>query len=184
MMISPIDRADRELFNIRTDKTEKEGQEKPMKTFVLALCIFAAVPVFSLSGDVATVHALEAQPIVAVPVAPAPTPVPDGTPMPAVAVAEPAAPPVWAQELLVFIQQVPVIGPYASKAIFYLGIVSSLLTAVVICLLTILNTLIGVATAAGWVSFSNALVSFRDGRFMYWLKFMSAFNAKKPQPKF
>lgn len=142
---------------------------------VLMLCLFVAVSPRSgfaeASPAVAAVAGAVAQP--------APTPIPVGTPMPAVAVAEPAAPPAWAQQLIVTVEKLPVVGPIVAKLLLWTGIVASCLTALVACILTILNTLMGVLNLAGVVNVAAALAKFRDGKIMYYLKFFSMFNAKK-----
>lgn len=97
-----------------------------------------------------------------------------------VAVAEPAAPPKWAADLLVSVQNFPVIGPIVSKAILYVGIVSSILTALVACVLTILSALSGALNLAGLASFVAKIQDFKNGKIMYWLTYLSMFNAKKP----
>ncbi len=99
-----------------------------------------------------------------------------------VPVAEPAAPPQWAEAVLVAAQKLPVVGPIVSKIILYLGIFSSILTALVAFLLTILKAISGIANLTGLVSFAEKLQVFRDGKIMYWLKYLSMFNAKKPSP--
>lgn len=108
--------------------------------------------------------------------------VPVQAPIEVVQVAEPAAPPKWAEQLIVTAQDLPVIGPIVSKALVYLGIVSSIVTAVIACLLTILNALSGIANLAGLANFANKLQVFKDGKIMYWLKYISLFNAKKNVP--
>lgn len=111
------------------------------------------------------------------------TPIPAGTPNgPAVAVALPAAPPTWAQELMVTAENLPVVGPILTKVIMYVAIVTSILTALVATLLTVLNTLMGVMNLSGLVNISTAIAAFRDGKIMYWLRFFSLFNATKTDP--
>lgn len=102
-------------------------------------------------------------------------------PTASVVVAEPAAPPAWAQDLIVTAESLPVVGPILSKALLYLGILSSILTVMVGALITVLNTLMGALNLAGLVRIASALAAFRDGRVMYWLKFFSLFNARKKQ---
>jgi len=140
--------------------------------FVLVLSLYGAVNVASADIQPSSVTASAPAPI--------PTPVPVGTPPgPAVAVAEPAAPPPWAQELVMAAEKLPVVGPVISKFLLYAGIIGSIMTAVVVCLVGILNTLIGAFNIAKLVQISNALAAFKDGKIMYYLKFFSFFNAKK-----
>lgn len=113
-----------------------------------------------------------------VPVLAGPTP---SNPAPTEAVAIPAAPPQWAQDLMVGAEKLPVIGPIANKVLLYLGIVSALLTLLVTFLTSSLTVLSGAFTWVGLTSLSASLIAFRDGKVMYWIKYLSMFNAKKPE---
>jgi hypothetical protein len=107
--------------------------------------------------------------------------IPMGTPPgPGVAVPQAAAPPVWAEQLIVAAEKLPLVGPYVAKALLYLGILSSILTVLVAAILTVLNTLMGSFNLAGLTQAAAWLSKFKDGKVMYWLKFFSVFNAKKP----
>lgn len=100
---------------------------------------------------------------------------------PTVAVPQPAAPPAWAQEIMVSAEKLPIVGPVVSKVLLWSGIVAGILTTLVAALLSIVNTLMGVANLSGLNTVATALAKFRDGKIMYWLKFFSLFNAKKPE---
>jgi hypothetical protein len=102
------------------------------------------------------------------------------TAAPTVTVPEPAAPPEWAQELIVSAEKLPVVGPVVAKALLWCGILAGILTTLVGALIAVLNTLMGVANLAGLARAATVLADFRDGKVMYWLKFFSMFNAKKP----
>lgn len=97
-----------------------------------------------------------------------------------VAVAEPAAPPVWAQDVMVSAQKLPVIGPVVAKAMLYLGILSALLTSLAAFVLSALAILQKAFSYAGLANAATAIVGFQNGKFMYYLKFLSSFNAQKP----
>lgn len=114
----------------------------------------------------------------------APSPIPNSLPSTVsatVPVAEAAAPPAWAQDLMVTAQGLPIIGPIVSKALLLLGIVSAVLTSLVAFLLGVIQSLMAVFTWTGLVDATVAIAAFRDGKIMYWLKFFSLFNAKKPE---
>jgi hypothetical protein len=98
-----------------------------------------------------------------------------------VSVPEPAAPPQWATDLLMNAARLPVVGPYISKALLYLGILTALLTSLVAFLLGAISLLQGAFNISGLGSFASLLATFKDGKIMYWLKFFSNFNAKKPE---
>lgn len=97
-----------------------------------------------------------------------------------VAVAEPAAPPQWAIDLILTIQKLPIIGPIVTKAMVYAGIIASILTALVGCLLTVFTMLSSIASFSGLAKIADAIKAFRDGKIMYWLTYFSIINAQKP----
>lgn len=100
-----------------------------------------------------------------------------------VQVAEPAAPPKWAEDLIMKLQSMPVVGPYVSKIMVYLGILCAILTGLLAFLLTSLTALSGVLNFAGLTDAVKAIEDFKSSKFMYWLKYFSMFNAKKEKPK-
>ena len=97
-----------------------------------------------------------------------------------IAIPEPAAPPSWATDLLTNVAKFPVIGPYLSKALLYLGILAAILTTLVGAALSILATLKSGFDAAGLDKAADAITNFKNGKFMYYLVYFSNFNAKKP----
>lgn len=97
-----------------------------------------------------------------------------------VSVAEPAAPPAWAEKLIVAVSAVPVVGPILSKAVLYAGIVSSSLTAIIAFLLSVMAALGGVLKISGLAELAAKLEAFKSGKIMYYLKYLSMFNASKP----
>lgn len=97
-----------------------------------------------------------------------------------VSVAAPAAPPKWAEDLMVTAEKMPVVGPLVSKALLYLGILSSLLTALIAFLLAGLSTLSGAFSWAGFATSAAKIDAFQNGKIVYWLKYFSMFNAKQP----
>jgi hypothetical protein len=102
---------------------------------------------------------------------------------PTVPVAEPAAPPQWAQSLIVSAQKLPVVGPIVSKAIVYIGILVPVLTALIGAIMAILSALSGIASLSGLLAFGEKVKAFQNGKIMYWLKYLSMFNAQKPETK-
>lgn len=100
-----------------------------------------------------------------------------------VAVPEPAAPPEWAIDLMMTAQDIPYIGPIVSKVLLYLGVISSIVTALLAFLLTTLNALSKVLNLAGLVSLANQLQVIKNSKIMYYLKMISLFNAKKEPAK-
>lgn len=99
-----------------------------------------------------------------------------------VAVSEPAAPPVWAQDLMVTAEKLPVVGPLVSKALLYLGVLSSILTMLTAFLISALAAVGGALNYAGLARAAQAIAAFQNGKVMYWIKFFSLFNARKPSP--
>lgn len=114
------------------------------------------------------------------PSASAPVVAPTPAPVAAVVVPEPAAPPQWAADVLVSVAKLPVIGPYVSKALLYLGILAVLLTTLVGAALSILATLKTGFNWAGLDKASAAIEAFKGGKIIYYLTYFSNFNAKKP----
>ena len=152
-----------------------------MKSILVMLFAIFAIQVLSLESS--------AQQTVGVPVPavsqttivePAPAVVAPA-PVAVVPVAAPAAPPAWIQSLLTVVSNLPIIGPYASKAMLYVGMLSLVLTSLVAFLLGLMSTL---SAAFGSIpalqSISAWIEEFKDGQFMYWLKYFSNFNAQKP----
>lgn len=150
---------------------------KALQVLLLATLLFCVAPI-SFADDISLTTAATTAGTASAP-APVMTPVPPGTSLPAVAVAEPSAPPQWAQELIVVAEKLPVVGPFVAKALLWTGIISGILTTIVGALVACIQLLLGVFNVAGFVSAGNALVAFRDGKIMYWLKYFSMFNAKK-----
>lgn len=142
-------------------------------------------------GMTQTIHAQDAATAVQAQAAQAAQPAPAAapqvvvvTPAPApavVAVPEPAAPPQWATDLLLNVSKLPVIGPYVSKALLWLGILAAILTTLVAAALSILATLKGGFSAAGLDNAVKAVESFKNSKVMYYLTYFSNFNAQKPQ---
>lgn len=123
-------------------------------------------------------------PVPQVPVAATPPPIAVSVSAPTtssqVAVAEPAALPQWAQEILVVAEKLPVVGPLVSKILLYAGIFAVLLTSLVAFLSGLLATLSGVFNFTGLTKASAALADFKNGKIMYWITYFSNFNAQKP----
>ncbi len=100
-----------------------------------------------------------------------------------VAVAEPAAPPKWAENLMVAAQKFPVIGPILAKVLLFTGIISSILTALAAFLLSSMSAISRGFNLAGLVVAAQKIEAFKKGKIMYWLQYFSLFNAEKPQAK-
>lgn len=149
-----------------------------MRKITLALMLLVSGAL--MAEPSATIPAAVVTPVVA-PVTPVPVPVP--VPVvavaPTVAVQTPAAPPVWAQDLLATAAGIPVVGPVVTKVLMYVGIVSSILTMLVAFLISALSALMSVFTWAGLTELATALAAFQAGKVMYYLKFFSLFNAQK-----
>jgi hypothetical protein len=149
-----------------------------------ATAAFAQTPASPAPAPAAVASPLPAiapLPATATPVVVAPSPIvaPAQVPVGDVAVAAPAAPPAWFQEVLTNAQSLPVVGPYIAKALVWLGIIAALLTALVAFLLAISASLKGVLNVAGLNNFATEVQAFQDGKIMYWIKYFSMFNAQK-----
>jgi hypothetical protein len=110
-----------------------------------------------------------------------PSPVAVASPAPAAASVAPQ-PPAWATELLQVVSGLPVVGPFVSKALLYVGILGALMTALVAFLLAASESIQQVTNWSGLSSFAAQVQAFQDGKIMYWLKTFSLFNAKPAPP--
>lgn len=90
------------------------------------------------------------------------------------------APPQWMQSALVMIKSLPVVGPIISKAIQWLAVICSILTALSAFVLVVLKSLNGIASAAQLEPLADAVKKFQTGPVYYWLRYASMFNAQKP----
>ncbi len=149
---------------------------RPIILFFLFLCVIPACPSYADSPTPTPSITVTLTPPAPSAVAPSNT----TSPGPAVTVAAPAAPPQWAQDLMVQAEKLPVVGPIVTKVMLWAGILGAILTTLVGALLGILNMLTGIANLSGLTRYATLLAAFRDGKVMYWLKFFSLFNAKQP----
>lgn len=86
--------------------------------------------------------------------------------------------PQWLMQLIMMGDQIPVVGPYIVKGMQWLGLIASVTTTVCACLITILKLIEGVANVANLKPVADKLQEFQNGRIMYYLKFVSLFNAR------
>lgn len=94
------------------------------------------------------------------------------------------APPEWLQNAIAYIYDVPVVGPYVVIVGKWFGVLITIVTAFTGFLMISVRALMGVLNLAGLVAFAAKLDAFKDGKVIYWLKYVSAlFNAKKPVPE-
>lgn len=147
-----------------------------MRTFGLVLLLAILVPLHSFGDSPAPAPTASAGVPITL-VTPTPAPLPSVVP-----VAEPAAPPTWAQDLMVDAESLPIVGPIISKILLYLGIFCSILTVLACAVLSVLNILMKSLQLSGLANAAAAVLNFKNGKIMYWLKFFSMFNAKAPAP--
>lgn len=98
-----------------------------------------------------------------------------------VTVAEPAAPPKWVEQVVVAIQEIPVVGPVITKVINFLVTLFAILTAVTAFLYSVLTALMKVSSMARLVALADWLQRVRAGRVMYWISLLSNIPLKKPE---
>lgn len=92
-------------------------------------------------------------------------------------------PPQWLVEALKMVAKLPMIGPILTKIFQWAGVLSVVLTLLVAFLLGIVKALKAVMSfSPKWESWVQWLEAFEHGQFMYYLKFLSMFNAKQPVP--
>lgn len=149
-----------------------------MKT-VYMLALYACL---AFAVDVSMVHAQDAASAIEAQAASVAVPASSAVSAPApaaVVIPEPAAPPQWATDVLMQVSKLPIIGPYVSKAMLYLGILAALLTTLVGAALSILATLKAGFNWAGLDKASAAIEAFKKGKIVYWLTYFSNFNVNK-----
>ena len=115
--------------------------------------------------------------------APTPAPSPLVTAVPGtttVTMPEALAPPEWATDVLNVVNKLPVVGPIVEKVVMYVGILGSLMTALVAFLLAVSEAIQQVTHSSGLVELAAKIQAFQDGKIMYYLKMLSLFNAKAP----
>lgn len=88
-------------------------------------------------------------------------------------------PPAWLEKALDVAIAVPVAGPIVVEVLKWLGVISSVLTALVTALLGILWSLSKVLKLAKLVDLAVKVEALMNSPVMYWLKFLSMYNAKK-----
>lgn len=117
------------------------------------------------------------------PVAPpvvTPLVVDESAPVPVTVKDESAAPPVWMQDAVVSVKKLPYIGPFVVKAAQAIAVLFSVLTALCAFLLVLLKALAGFSSLANLAKFADKVETFQNSKIMFYLKYLSAFNAQKP----
>ena len=93
------------------------------------------------------------------------------------------APPTWMQDVLVSVKTLPIIGPMITKAVQWLAVICSILTALCAFILLVLKALAGVSTLGNIQSLADKVAAFQNSKIFYYLKYASMFNAQKPPPR-
>lgn len=124
------------------------------------------------------------------PVVAAPAPAPVLDPVKQASEAQPvtvkdenAAPPAWVQDVVVTIKKLPVIGPIAVKVLNWIAVLCSVLTALAAFMMVALKALSSVVSLTELTGLADKIQKFQNGKFMFYLKYASMFNAKKPLPQ-
>ena len=89
------------------------------------------------------------------------------------------APPTWMQNAFVTIKALPIVGPIVTKALQWLAVITSILTALCACVLLVLKSVAGIAAFSQLTELSDTITKFQNGKVMYWLRYASLFNAPK-----
>lgn len=134
--------------------------------FLISFLVVFSLYTFSYTAKADTAPAPVVQAVVA--------PLPDTAP-PALHL-----PPPWLAKALDVASSVPIVGPIVVTAAKWLGVVASLATLLVTFLLGLIRVLGPVLNLAKLASIAAAIQAFENGTIMYWLKFFSMYNAKKP----
>ena len=94
---------------------------------------------------------------------------------------ESLVPPTWLQDVIVAVKGFPVVGPYLVMLLQWLGVLSAILTALCAFLLISVKAVNNVLNLMKLTEFAAKIAAFEKGKVMYWLKYLSMFNA--PQVK-
>lgn len=92
-------------------------------------------------------------------------------------------PPAWLQTVIVSIKSMPLVGPYVVIGLQWLGVLLSILTALCAFALAVLKALSVVLNAAQMAELALKIKALEKSKVMYWLKYLSAFNAPKEEKK-
>jgi uncharacterized membrane protein len=95
--------------------------------------------------------------------------------------AVPAPPTEWLKPVLDFITQLPVVGPYLTSAVMWIGALAAVLTALTTAFSGIVLGLAKVMNTTGLQHAADALTAFHD-KVWPWLAYFSIYNAP-PKPK-
>lgn len=88
-------------------------------------------------------------------------------------------PPEWLQNALISAKSLPYVGPFLVKAMQWLGMIASILTALFAFLWALLKALESVASIAKLGPLAEKLAALQNSKLMYYLKALSMFNAQK-----
>jgi len=110
---------------------------------------------------------------------PPPPPPAAATSQPVVA-PDPHALPEWLAKAIDTVEEVPIVGPYVSTAMKWVGLVAAVMTTVVTGLLGLILGLSSILKLAKLETWAASLQALTNGPVMYWLKFFSMYNAAKP----
>lgn len=92
-------------------------------------------------------------------------------------------PPPWLENAINFARRIPFIGPVIVEVTKWAGVLGASFTLIVTLLLGLLRILVPVVNIAGLAALALKLQAFESSPIMYWLKFFSMYNAKKPEEK-
>lgn len=94
-----------------------------------------------------------------------------------------ALPPEWLISLMEKITAMPVIGPILATTLQIVAILGSFATLLFGFLLASIKLLVPVLDLARLTKFSDFIEAQQKSKWMYWLKYISFLNAKKPDDK-
>lgn len=97
--------------------------------------------------------------------------------------AEDALPPEWLISLMEKIKAMPIVGPVLVTALQIIAIIGSFATLLFGFLLASIKLLVPVLDLARLTKFSDFIEGQQKSKWMYWLKYVSFLNAKKPDEK-
>ena len=87
-------------------------------------------------------------------------------------------PPEWFESFLLMLKSLPTIGPVIVKASQWFGVLVTVTTSLTVAVISLVNGAAAIANKLGKPEISKKIEE-KAAKIIYWLKYVSAFNAPK-----
>lgn len=88
-------------------------------------------------------------------------------------------PPSWLETVMGVAMKIPIVGPLLLQVMQWLGLIASVLTVLVTALMGAIQALNVILKWAKLTDLAVKVIAFQNSPIMYWLKYLSIYNAKK-----